>query len=124
MHAHICAFANIRVTLNASQARVLVETQPVKAFFNGNSEVHIRTALYLKEKVIHVYYAIRVGTWVNWFVLFSWQQIYEEAKKGFEDALNTKEKGVVLTKDDKAHGSLLIMNELIRSASFEGEVYM
>ena len=59
-----------------------------------------------------------------WFVLFSWQQIYEEAKKGFEDALNTKEKGVVLTKDDKAHGSLLIMNELIRSASFEGEVYM
>ena len=62
--------------------------------------------------------------WVNWFVFFSWQQIYEEAKKGFEDALNTKEKGVVLTKDDKAHGSLLIMNELIRSASFEGEVYM
>ena len=70
------------------------------------------------------YCALRVGTRVNWFVFFSWQQIYEEAKKGFEDALNTKEKGVVLTKDDKAHGSLLIMNELIRSASFEGEVYM
>lgn len=50
------------------------------------------------------------------------QQIYNEAKKGFEDNLNTKEKGVVLTKDDKAHGSLLIMNELIRSASIEGEV--
>lgn len=49
------------------------------------------------------------------------QQIYEEAKRGFEDT-NTKEKGVVLTKDDKAHGSLLIMNELIRSASIEGEV--
>ena len=42
-------------------------------------------------------------------------------KRGFEDT-NTKEKGVVLTKDDKAHGSLLIMNELIRSASIEGEV--
>ena len=50
------------------------------------------------------------------------QQIYSEAKRGFEDNLNTKEKGVVLTKDDKAHGSLLIMNELIRSASIEGEV--
>ncbi|XP_027052994.1 serine/threonine-protein kinase mTOR [Pocillopora verrucosa] len=48
-------------------------------------------------------------------------QIYSEAKRGFEDTLNTKEKGVVLTKDDKAHGSLLIMNELIRSASIEGE---
>ena len=70
-------------------------------------------------------YTVRVGTWVNLVCfLFFLQQIYEEAKKGFEDALNTKEKGVVLTKDDKAHGSLLIMNELIRSASFEGEVYM
>ena len=28
----------------------------------------------------------------------------------------------MLTKDDKAHGSMLIMNELIRSASIEGEV--
>ena len=56
------------------------------------------------------------------FNLCCLQQIYIEAKKGFEDNLNTKEKGVVLTKDDKAHGSLLIMNELIRSASIEGEV--
>lgn len=29
---------------------------------------------------------------------------------------------MVLTKEDKAHGSLLIINELIRSSSFEGEV--
>ncbi|XP_015759867.1 PREDICTED: serine/threonine-protein kinase mTOR-like [Acropora digitifera] len=49
-----------------------------------------------------------------------YNQIYDEAKRGFEDT-NTKEKGVVLTKDDKAHGSMLIMNELIRSASIEGE---
>jgi FKBP12-rapamycin complex-associated protein len=50
------------------------------------------------------------------------QQTYEEAKRGFEDTVNTKEKGVVLTKEDKAHGSLLIINELMRSASPEGEV--
>ncbi|XP_032242839.2 serine/threonine-protein kinase mTOR [Nematostella vectensis] len=52
-----------------------------------------------------------------------YSQTYEEAKKGFEGSTNTKEKGVVLTKEDKAHGSLLIINELIRSASLEGEQY-
>ncbi|KXJ19820.1 Serine/threonine-protein kinase mTOR [Exaiptasia diaphana] len=50
-----------------------------------------------------------------------YSQTYEEAKRGFEDTVNTKEKGVVLTKEDKAHGSLLIINELIRSAGPEGE---
>ena len=50
------------------------------------------------------------------------QDAYDEAKKGFEVTGNTKEKGVMLTKEERAHGSLIIINELIRSASVEGEV--
>ena len=48
--------------------------------------------------------------------------MYDDAKRGFEDSANTKEKGVVLTKDDKVHGSLLVIQELIRNSSSEGEV--
>jgi len=50
------------------------------------------------------------------------QQVYEEAKKGFADTTNTKEKGIVLTREEKVHGSLLVMQELIRNSSSEGEV--
>ena len=50
------------------------------------------------------------------------QQVYAEAKKGFENTANTKEKGIVLTREDKVHGSLLVMQELIRNSSSEGEV--
>ncbi|GFS99131.1 hypothetical protein TNCV_822521 [Trichonephila clavipes] len=46
------------------------------------------------------------------------QQIYEVGVKGFNDAL--KEKGV--TRDDKIHGSLLVINELLRCSNVEGEM--
>lgn len=48
--------------------------------------------------------------------------MYDEAKKGFEDLASTKERGNVLTREDKVHGSLLVMQELIRNSSSEGEV--
>ncbi|XP_057312523.1 serine/threonine-protein kinase mTOR-like [Hydractinia symbiolongicarpus] len=50
-----------------------------------------------------------------------YQQVYDEAKKGFEDLASTKERGNVLTREDKVHGSLLVMQELIRNSSSEGE---
>ncbi|XP_071482072.1 serine/threonine-protein kinase mTOR-like [Diadema antillarum] len=47
-----------------------------------------------------------------------YKQTYEEAEKGFEE-VGSKEKG--LNRDDRTHGSLLIINELIRNSSREGE---
>ncbi|XP_041480411.1 serine/threonine-protein kinase mTOR-like [Lytechinus variegatus] len=47
-----------------------------------------------------------------------YKQTYEEAEKGFEE-IGKGEKG--LNRDDRAHGSLLIINELIRNSSREGE---
>ena len=49
-----------------------------------------------------------------------YSQIYDQAKSGFEDT-NTKEKGILLSKEDKAHGSLLLINELLRISCIEGE---
>ncbi|XP_038044243.1 serine/threonine-protein kinase mTOR-like [Patiria miniata] len=47
-----------------------------------------------------------------------YKQTYLEAEKGFEE-VTSKEKG--LNRDDRVHGSLLIINELIRNSSMEGE---
>ncbi|GIX92211.1 hypothetical protein CEXT_19081 [Caerostris extrusa] len=47
-----------------------------------------------------------------------YRQIYDVAVKGFNDAL--KEKGVI--RDDKIHGSLLVINELLRCSNVEGEI--
>jgi len=47
------------------------------------------------------------------------QQTFEEAEKGFDETL-VKEKG--MNRDDRVHGSLLILNELVRISSMEGEV--
>lgn len=44
---------------------------------------------------------------------------YEEAEKGFDETL-AKEKG--MNRDDRIHGALLILNELVRISSMEGEV--
>lgn len=48
------------------------------------------------------------------------QQTFEEAEKGFDETL-AKEKG--MNKDDRVHGALLILNELVRISSMEGEVW-
>ncbi|XP_071946239.1 serine/threonine-protein kinase mTOR-like [Antedon mediterranea] len=47
-----------------------------------------------------------------------YKQTYEEAEKGLQE-IGAKEKG--LTRDDKVHGYLLIINELIRHSSIDGE---
>ncbi|CAL1276555.1 unnamed protein product [Larinioides sclopetarius] len=49
---------------------------------------------------------------------FCYKAIYEVAVKGFNEAV--KEKGV--TRDDKIHGSLLVINELLRCSNVEGEM--
>ncbi|RDD40512.1 Serine/threonine-protein kinase mTOR [Trichoplax sp. H2] len=50
-----------------------------------------------------------------------YQYAYDEAWRGFRDPGSGKEKGVTLSRDDKMHGSLLIINELLRASSSEGE---
>ncbi|CAM4714382.1 unnamed protein product [Leuciscus chuanchicus] len=47
-----------------------------------------------------------------------YKQTFEEAEKGFDETL-AKEKG--MNKDDRVHGALLILNELVRISSMEGE---
>uniref|UniRef100_H3B8U3 Serine/threonine-protein kinase TOR n=1 Tax=Latimeria chalumnae TaxID=7897 RepID=H3B8U3_LATCH len=47
-----------------------------------------------------------------------YRQTFEEAEKGFDETL-AKEKG--MNRDDRAHGALLILNELVRISSMEGE---
>ncbi|XP_077105803.1 serine/threonine-protein kinase mTOR isoform X2 [Ranitomeya variabilis] len=48
-----------------------------------------------------------------------YRQTYEEAERGFDETLS-KEKG--MNRDDRLHGALLIINELVRISSIEGEV--
>ncbi|KAJ6656782.1 hypothetical protein lerEdw1_003113 [Lerista edwardsae] len=47
-----------------------------------------------------------------------YRQTYEEAEKGFDETV-AKEKG--MNRDDRIHGALLILNELVRISSMEGE---
>ncbi|KFW89964.1 Serine/threonine-protein kinase mTOR, partial [Phalacrocorax carbo] len=47
-----------------------------------------------------------------------YRHTYEEAEKGFDESL-AKEKG--MNRDDRIHGALLILNELVRISSMEGE---
>ena len=51
------------------------------------------------------------------FYLF--QQCFDEAEKHFDETVGREKK---LTRDDWAHGSLLIVNELLRCSNVEGEV--
>uniref|UniRef100_A0A8C7T9D6 Serine/threonine-protein kinase TOR n=1 Tax=Oncorhynchus mykiss TaxID=8022 RepID=A0A8C7T9D6_ONCMY len=47
-----------------------------------------------------------------------YKQTFDEAEKGFDETLS-KEKG--MNRDDRVHGALLILNELVRISSMEGE---
>ncbi|KAG8190056.1 hypothetical protein JTE90_023028 [Oedothorax gibbosus] len=47
-----------------------------------------------------------------------YKQSYDEALKGFDEAM--RDKGVM--KEDKIHGSLLVINELLRCSNVEGEM--
>jgi FKBP12-rapamycin complex-associated protein len=51
-----------------------------------------------------------------------YQQVYDEAKKGLdESSASTREKDKSLTREDRIHGSLLVIHELIRNSSSGGE---
>ena len=47
------------------------------------------------------------------------QQCFDEAEKHYDEIVGREKK---LTRDDWAHGSLLIVNELLRCSNVEGEV--
>ncbi|KAM4652055.1 serine/threonine-protein kinase mTOR [Discoglossus pictus] len=47
-----------------------------------------------------------------------YRQTFEEAERGFDETLS-KEKG--MNRDERIHGALLILNELVRISSMEGE---
>lgn len=53
-----------------------------------------------------------------YFSLVRYKQCYEEVMNGIDDSIN-KEKGVV--RDDKIHGSLLVLNELLRVSNVNWE---
>lgn len=67
------------------------------------------------------YYFISTGfvPALSLIFFFSPKHTYEEAEKGFDETL-AKEKG--MNRDDRIHGALLILNELVRISSMEGEV--
>lgn len=52
------------------------------------------------------------------FYLVRYKQCYEEVMNGIDDSIN-KEKGIV--RDDKIHGSLLVLNELLRVSNVNWE---
>ena len=47
-----------------------------------------------------------------------YHQTYDEALRGFGDGTMTKDKSSTLTRDDRIHGSLLIINELVSISAF------
>jgi len=50
------------------------------------------------------------------------QRSYAEANNGFYEGPNVKEKGSNLSRDDRVHGSMLIINELIMNCAWSDEV--
>ena len=50
------------------------------------------------------------------------QRTYAEANNGFYDNSSSRDKGSNPSKDDRIHGSLLIINELIMNAAWSDEV--
>ncbi len=50
------------------------------------------------------------------------QRTYAEANNGFYDGSGSRDKGTSLSKDDRIHGSLLIINELIMNAAWSDGV--
>lgn len=51
-------------------------------------------------------------------MFYRYNQCYDEAKNGFDDTL-IREKGV--NRDDRVHGSLLVLNELMRCSNAQWE---
>ena len=54
--------------------------------------------------------------------IISFQRSYAEANNGFNESLNVREKGSSLSRDDRVHGSMLIINELLMNCAWSDEV--
>ena len=52
-------------------------------------------------------------------LFMSLQQCFEEVERQFDEALGREHR---MNRDDWAHGSLLVVNELLRCSNVEGEV--
>lgn len=53
----------------------------------------------------------------------SYQRAYDEAISGLGEG-SSRDKGINLSRDDRIHGSLLIINELIMNSAWNDEVMM
>ena len=56
---------------------------------------------------------------VKLLLFMSLQQCFEEVERQFDEALGREHR---MNRDDWAHGSLLVVNELLRCSNVEGEV--
>ena len=52
----------------------------------------------------------------------SYQRAYDEAISGLGEGSSSRDKSVSLSRDDRIHGSLLIINELIMNSLWNDEV--
>ena len=52
----------------------------------------------------------------------SYQRAYDEAINGLGEGTSSRDKGGNLSRDDRIHGSLLIVNELIMNSAWNDEV--
>ena len=59
-----------------------------------------------------------VATFFN-NVFFLYQQCFEEVERPFDEVLGRDRR---MNRDDWSHGSLLVVNELLRCSNVEGEV--
>lgn len=56
------------------------------------------------------------------YVIISFQRSYAEANNGFAEGVSVREKGSSLSRDDRVHGSMLIINELLMNCAWSDEV--
>ena len=52
----------------------------------------------------------------------SYQRAYDEAISGLGDGGSSRDKSINLSRDDRIHGSLLIINELVMNSFWNDEV--
>ena len=80
-----------------------------------HSEKRKKHSALLGSALIH---SFSMNESLQFHIIYRYKQCFDEAQQGFEDPL-AKDKG--LTKDDRSHGSLLVLQELLRCSNAEGE---
>ena len=53
-----------------------------------------------------------------------YQRAYDEAISGLGEGTSSRDKGSNLSRDDRIHGSLLIVNELVMNSAWNDEVHV